>query len=434
MKKILSVAVATAFVLGMAGSALAVHETKAKSDTPVVAKGSGKITLDGYLRYRGWTQKGTHNNDQTKNAYDTKVKLGVKAQMSDATTGYFQIETGDGSSDTYGWGQNDGSSLHKGGTKGPDGKNDLSVLQAWINYHPGVVGFKIGHMPLLLGHKTFFDHRGSGDDAIVIYADPSKDTHIAGLTIKLVEGSATDSDGGPFDGDDDIDAYVALINQKMGAAKLGAQYTYLRGGDSAIVPGLSFSNLGVTADVKAGAVKLKGAVDLQFGDLTNDIDQSAYAVRLEGSTSVGAVTLGAIFGYGSGDDNGLDGKNKNFTNFLTDTAYDSTMVGYRLEVPGQSSKNTGLANLLLVSAYVKGKVDKLGYKVALNWMKLNKEVNNQDELGVEIHGKATYKIDNGLTAFVNFGYLFAGDAWDNTSASPDPDNAYWIRPGIALSF
>ena len=434
MKKILSTVVAAAFVLGMAGSALAIHETKAKSDTPVVAKGSGKITMDGYLQFRGWTKKKTTNNDDTDNNYDTKVKLGVKAQMSDATTGYFQIETGDGSGDTYNWGQNDGSSLHAGGTKGAEGKNDLSVLQAWISYDPGVVGVKIGHMPLALGHKTFFDHTGSGDDAIVIFADPSKDTHIGLLTIKFTEGSGTDSDGGPFDGDDDIDGYVALINQQMGAAKLGAQYTYLRGGDSAFVPGISFSNLGLTADVKAGAINLKGAVDLQFGDLTNHIDQSAYAVRLEGSTSVGAVTIGAIFGYGSGDDGSDATENENFTNFLTDTVYDSTMVGYYNRTLGQATNNTGLANMMLVGVYVKGKVDKLGYKVALNWMKLNEEVSGQDELGVEIHGAATYKIDNGLTAFLNFGYLFAGDAWDASSASPDPDNAYWIRPGIKLSF
>ena len=78
MKKILSVAVAAAFVLGMAGSALAIHGAKSKSDSPVVAKGNAKLTINGKLQFRGYTQKTTANDDKTKNAYDGKVQLGVK--------------------------------------------------------------------------------------------------------------------------------------------------------------------------------------------------------------------------------------------------------------------------------------------------------------------------------------------------------------------
>ncbi len=440
MKKTIIAALSTSLVLGFTASAFAIHGTMPAEKAGVVASEGVRVAIDGALRFRGRTQKDTNKDSSAREFYDGRVRLGVKAQTSDAASAYVQLETGDNNGDTWTWGQNtaggsgNASTLNRGGTKDD---NDLTLLQAWINYDPGVVGLKAGHMPLALGNNLWFDHRASGDDAIVVYADPSANTHIGLLTIKLDEGNI--SEGAFPTGENitaraanDIDAYVALLNQKMGAMSLGGDITLLKSSDL----NLEMYNIGVRVAGK-GKVSWKAEVDYQTGDAGLNIDQDAYAALAEISVDLGALKVGGLVGYGTGDDNAADTDQEQFVNFLSDVRYQSTLMGYIYAIPTLANPvtgdpmNTGLANLFLIQANASGKItDDISWKARLNYATLNETAPGQDDaLGIELEGFLTWKLSAGLSYGIEAAYLIADDAYGT-----DPDDAYFLRHNLTLAF
>ncbi len=508
MKKTLTAAaMSSLLVLGLATSALAIHETET-AEEPMVVKGPSKITVDGNVRLRGYYDSDNWNDDNTlggpgRSGYDTRVQLGVMAKVSEQASGYIKLESGNtaantgGNSDVYGWGNgmigNDG--LFTGGNK----MGDLSILEAWVNYSPGVWGVKAGHMPLALGNKMFFDHTGSGDDALVFYANPLETTHIAALTIKFDEqtNAAFNPNSGlppATDSSDDLDGYVLLATHKLNdALNLGANYTYLRGGsDSAIAieafPGLTMSNLGLTADGKIGAISYLADLEVQFGDVQDiddlgspfdTVDANGWAMKLGGNYDLGAGKIGLLFGYGSGDDaeevadaiadNIVNGDNDmdhdGFINFLTDTTYDTIIAGYRSPIPGAASwagaanatgRNTGLSNLTLYQLNGSTKVvcpltgKDLSLFASASYMQLSEDTINGleddgdfsevDGVGTEVDLIATWAVTAGLNYKVEAAYMWTGDVYDteNSTASglddEDGENLAFIRHSLDLKF
>lgn len=452
MRKIIAAAASTAMVLGFAGTALALHGEIPAETSSVVAKKHVQIQLDGSIRARGFIEQKDAQDSASYAAYDGRVRLGTTAQVGDQVMGYVQLETGDATKDYYTWGHEDGTTLFNGGTKQDEGDTDLSILQAWIEYSPGMFGVKVGHMPLALGNNLFFDHTGSGDDAILAYVTPSDRTEIGVLTIKFREGQSNVST-------DDLDGYVAYLAQKIGSdMSLGVNWTYLHHGAEEptvtdpillAVQGMKFHNVGVDFKGKFGMVDLLADVEYQFGDF-NDIagvtvDQDAYAAKLGVRFNIGNGYLGALAGYGSGDDGTDPTTQEQFINFLTDTYYDTIVVGYRLAVPGQLWKNTGLANMMLgqINGGVKGKCPVTGkdldLKGSISYMQLNEDVtipgstNEENEIGTEFDLIATWKLTAGLSYKVEFGYLLTGDAYMQ-SPTDDPEDAYFLRNGLEIAF
>ncbi|MEW6427463.1 MAG: hypothetical protein AB1568_05445 [Thermodesulfobacteriota bacterium] len=484
MKKVLSLAACSALVLGFAATASAVHVEAPAETSAVVAKG-GLVTIDGAVRHRGFSRTHTlaKDKDGSTSGYDTRVRLGVTAQTSDAITGRILLENGSGSGDTNPWGESTITNLFAGGEK----KGTLEILEAWIQYQPANYGVKVGHMPLALGKNLFFDHTGSGDDAIVGYINPTDATHVAALTIKFAEsfgnradtialenlfGADLDGDGGTgtannivtgtpgpgqanslsalggMDDSDDIDGYVLLATHKISdALKLGGNYTYLH--NSAV--GMAFQNLGLTLDGKVGGFSYGLDGEFQFGDL---IDVPGYTVGVEGMAFQGTagmdlngVALGALVGYGTGHDiNSTSNDTDAFINFLTDTRYQSTMVGYIHAVPGafNGGKNSGLSNLTLVQLSAAGKTTcpmtgkDLSLKARANYLQLSEEVvtNGDDDLGFELEGFADWKLGNGLVYGIEAAYLWAGDGWDMTPGNgiDETEDGYYLRHRLELQF
>jgi len=462
MKKVLSLAACSALVLGFAATASAVHMEAPAETSAVVAKG-GLVTIDGSIRMRGVaeTNELETNQDGTRTSYDTRVRLGIKAQTSDAISGYIRLENGVDSGDTDTWGMDDLDNLHNGGEK----LGGLEILEAWINYQPSNWGVKVGHMPLALGNKLFFDHTGSGDDAIVAYTNIGDATHIAGLIIKFAEGNTgfdlASSD--PIAHTDDIDGYVGLVTHKVSdALSLGANWTNLHIGQAVTQDtsgvannSASFNNIGITVDGKMAGFTYGLDAEFQFGDMLTDIngdgqldDAGGYALMGTIGMDMGGWKLGALIGYGSGDDNATDGDYDTFVNFLTDDRYQSTMVGYRQIVPTQGMKNTGLANMTLVqlsaatstTCPLTGKP--LDVKVRANYMELNEEEsttvvggNPNDDLGFELELFADWKLGNGLVYGVEAAYLWAGDAWaDNGPVYDNEEDGFFLRHRLELTF
>ncbi len=477
MKKVLSLAACSALVLGFATAASAAHVEAPAETSAVVAKG-GLITMDGSLRMRGFslTRALQTNADGTMAGYDTRARLGFKVQTSDAVSGYLRLENGRATGDTEAWGLGTNiaspgaAALFNGGEK----MNGLEILEAWINYKPGDWGVKVGHMPLALGNKLFFDHTGSGDDAIVAYTQMGN-THIAGLVIKFAEGLNPAGVAGATH-TDEIDGYVGLVTHKVSdSLSLGANWTNLHIGQAVTQAtsgvannSASFNNIGITVDGKMAGFTYGLDAEFQFGDMITDIngdgqldDAGGYALMGKIGMDMSGWKLGALIGYGSGDDNGNDNDADQFVNFLTDTRYQSTMVGYRQAIPtlgagganlsaavGGNGRNTGLSNMLLfqLSAATSTTCPLTGKPLALkmraNYMKLNEEAaataaagNPNDDLGFELELFATWKLGGGLVYGVEAAYLWAGEAWaNNATAYNNEEDGFFLRHRLELKF
>lgn len=449
MKKILSLAACTAMVFGCAAIGSVAH---AADSTPVVAKG-GAITIDGSIRMRGTSEStgATDANHSSNSYYDGTVRLGVKVQTSKAISGYVQLENGSGGLNSYAytWGEEAGgptSGLFTGGSK----HSGLDINQAWINYMPGNWGVKVGHMPLALGDKLFFDHSEFGDDAILAYAMPNDSTMLAGIAIKFLEGSKL----GAALPTGDVDGYVLLGTYKVNdGLKLGANYTLVHVGN-AVVNSLNgvyskaakLSNLGLNVDGKAGPVNYGLDGEFQFGHTWNSTNGTSLnkakgmAFLGKANMDVGAANVGALVGWGSGDSNPNDSKDKAFISFLsTDVDYYTLVVGDRLTEEGGDAQN-GLSNMLI--AQVNGSMattcpisgKPLDLKASVSYMKHNKQVAGADgkTMGTELDLAANWHLGNGLIYGVDAGYLFAGNAFSTPGSGHK--NAYALRNRLELTF
>ncbi len=417
MNRYLAIIVGLLFVLGLAAPSLAT----------VVAKGDTKVTLSGSLRFRGMMEEVDFDSDSNpKSYYDARVRLKLSAKISKSVKAVVELESDSGDIDGQGggtenwkWGQIQGSAqgVYKEGNTRPA---QVMIRQAWLQYDPGVVGIKVGHMPLTLGSGIFFNHKKFGDDAIVLFADPNKQTHLAALTIKLNERSSGKSD--------DATAYVALASYKAGALTVGGDVTYLDDQPDAT----HLWNIGLRAKAKLGGVTIKGDVELQTGEIEDaNIDFEGYAVVLGADFKVGKAKIGIEGGIGSGDDDPADDKEESFITTLGAhlNAPLKTFV-YDYRVKSNCGKNVGLCNTTFAKLSAKGKATKrLGLSGQLVWLKATEDVNGEDQIGVELDGKVTYKLAKNLKYYVEGGYLFAGDFY-----GPDADDAWAIRHGIIVKF
>jgi hypothetical protein len=288
-------------------------------------------------------------------------------------------------------------------------------------------------MPLALGNKLFFAHTTQGDDALVFYVNPNPNTHIALLTVKFLEGGSSS----------DLDGYVGLLTQKFGGKhQFGANVTNLHYSPV----GMDFYNIGLDLAIK-GPFTFKADVEYQTGDASTTTDAAGYAAMVDGSVKAGPMDVGLMVAYGSGDDDAADNDDGIFENYLSDTRYQSTIVGYRFATPtlgvagANSIKNTGISNITMAQVYLKGKgtcpITKkpLSSKVRLNYMMLNEVPTGwDDDLGVELDAILTWALSNGLAYKVEAAYMLAGDAWKKGIATADPDDMYFLRHSLEISF
>jgi hypothetical protein len=428
VKRYLALVAGLIFVLGFTAVAFAIHAEIPSETQAVVAKGTTQITLGGEIRARGEYKEVDFDNDTPGDSYyDSRVRLSVDAQVTPNTEGFVQVEAGNGDTkDNYTWG--DGNN----GAKGIYGvgnakRGSFNILQAWI-LHKGEgllgvpAGVKVGHMPLALGNKLFFDHTKFGDDAIVFFVDPTKELHIGLLTAKFREGATNDAD--------DADAYVGLFNYKLANGSISGDVTYVD--DRSTPDGLHFWNLGLRGDMNVDTITIRADVELQTGSTgtTPDIDFAGYAFLVGADFKVDPVTLTVEFAYGSGDDDATDDKNKNFVTSLGADPHFTYVYEYRTNnACGYASG--GICNTMYVKLGASAQpVKDLTASLNLFWLRANEVPAGGDkDIGIEIDPKITYKIDKNLTYWVEGGYLMAGDFW-----GPNADDAYAIRHGIMLSF
>ncbi len=369
-----------------------------------------------------------YGDDATSSAwYDQRLTLTMDAKVADNLKGFVELET---TSENYGRLNGNHNYLSTTGTRtwGNNSFNEsigtLDVNQAWILYTGsglGVpAGIKIGHQPLALSHKMFWDHTRHGDDSIVVFADPTKEMHVALLTVKAIEGELTDNT-------DDIDGYCGLITYKIDANNtLGANYTYITGTDE----GLSLQNLGVHAGGNASGLSYKAEVDLQFGkvekDTPNEEKFKGYGIFANLGYKIDPINLRAGFAMGSGDADMGDNKNKEFQTLLgPDDIHYSFIYEYIISsaafnqaIPNGVSDNrsTGIANTTYYNLGVDYSVTKdLNLVLDGFILRATKVPDGSDfskSLGWEVDLKAAYNITKNLTYGVAAGYFSPGKFYD----------------------
>src|SRR3990170_1633275 len=232
MKQFLVLMFVALFVFGLTASAFAVHAEIPAETQSVVAKGTTQITLGGQVRVRGFYQNNLDFNDDVGDNYsilETSVRLKLNAQVTPNTQAMVEIrDTKSGGDDDFTWGDesggfNDSNGIYtKGGEAMGDGAGNLQFIQAWIqskNLFGTPLGIKLGHMPIQLGNGLFFSHTKNGDDAILLFADPTKELHVALANVKFQEGTTTSND--------DANAYVALSTYKGAGFNLSSDVTYI---------------------------------------------------------------------------------------------------------------------------------------------------------------------------------------------------------------
>jgi hypothetical protein len=444
LRKFVAVVIGTLFVLGLAATAFAIHAEIPAETQAVVAKGQTQIHLGGSVRTRGEIRETDFDSDTTTAAdYDQRVRLSVDAKVTDNVEGFIMLETGnDLDADVYKWG-----TPTPGGSKGiysaanGGGGNVkgsfVNLLQGWIQYTPGVVGIKIGHMPLALGNNLFFNHTKFGDDAIIVFATPTPEIHLAALAIKFEEGGSGTCCGNSSD----QDGYVALAVYKGEGFNLSGDVTWVN-----INPGSTFAladadviNIGVRGDVMVGPAKLYGDVEFQTGKLIEDtpaeLDVKGYAFQVGASADIDSVNLGVEFGLGSGDDDPADG---DFGLYITSLGAhrnvpNAFVYGYRV-FSSVGATHTGISNTTYVRATAgTALTDAISADAQVYWLQATEKVGGEDEIGWEIDGRIKYKVARNLLYWVEGGYLIAGDMYSQGFGTAD-DDVYAVRHGLELTF
>jgi hypothetical protein len=471
LKRVFAILLAALFILSFAVSAFAIHAEIPSESQAVVGTGATQITLGGELRVRGWYYDDINSSLLPVKAdsaawYDERVRLSLDAKVTPNIEGLVQLESGlttnGKSTDKFYWGNFDSK---------PAG---MSILQAWIMYSgSGLLGLpagiKIGHMPIALGNGIFFDQTKFGDDAIVLFANPTKEMEIDLLTIKLAgEGNPySDStfyplsnpnvptggipslglDNSIYDNNDDLDGYVGIVTYKIDDKNtIGINYTFLN------LSQLDFSqqNFELAGSGNVSGLGYKYSADIQFGKAANVLfgggagsrDFRGWAATAGVNYMVNPVNLRASFAYGSGptDD---PGKDKQFETYLDSNQHFTLIYDYNL-ITAAGRATSGISNTTYynlgfdvtpvkdIKASVDGYILRASegnayYKGILN-TGLSKDI------GWEVDGRITYKLAKNLTYVVDGGYMHAGSFFKDLLAGSEVKSPVVLKHAITLSF
>jgi hypothetical protein len=454
MKKYLAVLLAVIFILSFAVAAFA-------QDKP-------EITLGGELRVRGWYMDNVNYNtpyypvDTDSEAwYDYRVRLNVAAKITDNTSAYVQLET---ATETGGV-TNQKSDWYTWGTLNQKPSANMTLRQAYIQHQGsgllGVpVGIKVGHMLLALGEKQFLDHTKYGDDAILVWTDPTKELHIGLATAKYFEGDPGET---KYHGDD-VDAYMLIGTYNLDKDNtIGLNYTWIKSDDKtpATISGadsFNFQNLGLHANGKIAGIAYALEGDMQFGKIGmkdgDDTDFKGYGILAKVAYKLDPVNIRASFAMGSGDDDPDDDENNEFQTTLGSDVHYTFNYEYKVrtavpvvaangsqgQVITSGIKNTGIAN----TTYYNLGIDYMPVKDLTLMLdgyiiQATKEINDggEKDVGSEVDLGISYKIDKNLTYSVTGGVFWAGDFYtdgDNPLVTDDKKTVTQVMHALTLSF
>jgi len=491
VRKYLAVLFGVLFILSFSATAFAIHEEMPPEEA-VVTQGPAKITLGGKIIVRGWyfdnidqnalpqEPKGSGTGFNTPGSpseaiYTYNAYLTVNAKISDNIQGFMELETSNAD------GNNSGVLYPgvgpKGGFEGtydtkPNG--DLRFRQLWIMYTgSGLIGaplgIKAGHMPITLGEKQFLNNERFGDDAILVWADPTKEMHIVAGTVKLVDQANGNPNVGYINHTDDLTGYVLLATYMLDKDNtIGANFTWTHSdGNLPSSPfaapncdWLNFYNMGIhghgnvyglsyafEGDMQFG--KVSGLVLDEFGDTASPNFQGWGAFAKLGYM-LDPFNLRGSFAMGSGDSHAGGNVNEFETlqgtdatgaiarfphyTFIYERALRTTAAEAVVSTfPGGNTRSTGIANTTYYNlGFDVNPVKELGISLdgyyiratkAGLWNELLAEAGGTGGVskvaGWELDAQLNYKIAKNLTYFVQGGVFWPGGFYKTAPLSLD---------------
>lgn len=477
MRKYLALILGVLLTLSFSVTAFAVHETPPGEIAPVVAMGSDKITLGGKIITKGWYLDNANplNNfapekTDSQAFYHTNVYLMVDAKVTDNVMALVEIETASGTSRNSGlwyWGNYD--------TK-PDAH--LRIRQAWVQYTgSGLLGvpsgIKIGHMPISLGEKQFLNNERFGNDAILVWLDPTKELHLLAGTTKLNEGDI-------YDNTLDLDGYVLLGTYTINKDHtVGANWLWAHSdgncpslGAGENVDDLNFNNIGLHANGNIAGLSYAAEVDFQFGkakginlttpdgSVADDLEAKGWAVFAKLGYQLDPVNLRASFAMGSGDDDANDDSCKEFqtlqgpdygptarlvhyTQIYERTVRTAAYSAILTTTPGGNVRNTNIANTTYYNLGLDVKpLKELSVSLDGYLLRATKTgawedavLDNVDKnIGWEVDTKISYKIAKNLVYFIEAGVFKPGDFYEDAQIVSEDKTVTQAIHGISLSF
>jgi len=465
VRKYLAIILGVLFILSFSAAAFA-------EDKP-------EITIGGKILVRGWyfdNVTGVSGNNilpassQSAAFYSTNVNLSVDAKVADNIRGFIEFETthdGSPNSGLFYWGDK---------AQGYDSKPNADILirNAWIQYTGAGLGIpagiKIGHMPISLGEKQFLNNERFGDDAILVWIDPTKEFHLAAGTVKLNEGDILSHS-------DDLDGYVLIgtyMLNKDNTIGLNWVWAHSDGNcpsidDTANVESLNFNNIEAHANGKIAGLTYAVEGDWQFGKIKNimdsgeDLKAKGWAVFAKLGYQLDIVNLRAAFAMGSGDDNPEDSDCKEFqtlqgpdygatarlvhyTQIYERTVRTAAAEANLTTKVGGNTTNTGIANTTYYNlGFDVNPMKELGITVDGFILRATKTgawgEGVSKNLGWEVDSRISYKIAKNLTYFVEAGIFKAGnfyeEALDPETFEPLVENKKTVTQavhGLQLTF
>jgi hypothetical protein len=321
-------------------------------------------------------------------------------------------------------------------------------------------------MPITLGEKQFFNNERFGDDAILLWVDPTKELHLAVGTAKLQEGEE-------YNHTDDLDGYIALLTYALDKDNtIGANWTWIKSDGNAPsdtvtppnVDKLNFHNIGLHANGNVSGLTYAGEVDFQTGKIDPlgddpDVKAKGWAAFIKLGYIVDPVNIRGSFAYGSGDDNWYDEDMDEFQALQGPDEIEPisrlvhhTMIYERwvntaaveallTTTAGGNTRNTGIANTTLFNLGLDFNATP-NLNLALDGFYLQASETGawedivgasvDEELGWELDFKGTYKIAKNLSYFVEAAGFWPGDFYDDVYG--EDETVTQVVHGLLLHF
>jgi len=332
----------------------------------------------------------------------------------------------------------------------------VGVREAYLMVHLKNFGAVAGRKHYLLGHGLVLDDTATG---VGVRA------HFSAMTLTVADLNLADPIAGSgvgFSGtSNDADLYLIKLtdpsNPAMGYGKerysiyLGrltdpkGKLTYNRFGGAGF--GTTLNLIG--ASLKQYTYKDGGPIiDLEINSFHGDINTGTANPHISGIAALASLlvspmrgkTLGLTIIYGSGQnpsENPATGGRLNVNafsgnyalgNMLLNTSMNSDRDGQDLNMGMR-----GIKAVKLSADCVKEETRSLG--AAIIWAETEEDAsltNTSRNLGVELDGNATMKLDENLKLTAGIGYLFAGNAWKTFKG--DAGNAIKLQTAMVLTF
>ncbi len=275
---------------------------------------------------------------------------------------------------------------------------------------------------------------------------------------KLTE---TDAGGGPNISDQDQDAYYIDLSYKADMGKtVGALWIVRNATSDTGNPDISpytATNLWLNGKYAWDSIGFEWEADIGFGDGPNDSNQKTLGVVMDLNYSTGDFKFGALYYYGSGDDNLSDNDTESFManskgmgrdynpyqimngDYMNMLNADNPLSGNTIN-PAliNGSGNVGAWSLGIYGGWKMS--PKLSLSAELGYFVANEPyiVGQDDELGVEIGVGMGYKLFDNLTYNAHFSYLATGDFFKSDatglSSTGSTEDIYLIAHALSMKF